>query len=584
MKRCLLLLVLLGGACLLNACGGSSGSGYALPTATHFSLIAPGAANAGTDFTFTVTALDDTNNDAGSYSGTVSFTSTDGKAVLPGNVVLVSGSGEFHATLETVGMQTVTATDIAKTAITGSTNSIKVTAGATSLSVSGPSGATAGKAFSLTVTALDVVGKPFPNYAGTVTFTSTDGQAVLPSNSRLTNGTGSSDFSVTLETTGNQTITATDVATPSLTATSTSIHVSPPASGFTPTGNMSNAREQHTATLLNDGEVLVVGGDAWQQPPCPVVSCRPHYVPLASAELFDPASGSFTRTGNMATPRTQHAATLLGDGKVLVTGGDNRLSTAEIFDSSTGVFTPTGNMVNARAGHTATLLPNGKVLLAGGFGSDFNAGTSTAELFDPATGVFTATGSMGTSRTNGTATLLKNGDVLVTGGDDASGNPVGTAELFDPTTGMFTPTGSMSVARAWHTATLLASGEVLVTGGISSSGGNIIVTATAELFDPATGAFVLTGSMESLRELHTATKRTDGKVLVTGGLSGTGDLSTAELFDPVTGVFTHAGNMEIERSAHTATLLMNGEVLVSGGSNADMAANSGSLASAELFP
>jgi hypothetical protein len=195
---------------------------------------------------------------------------------------------------------------------------------------------------------------------------------------------------------------------------------------------------------------------------------------------------------------------------------------------------------------------------------------------------------METSRTNATATLLKNGDVLVLGGDDASGNPVATAELYDPGTGMFTPTGSMSVARAAHTATLLTSGAVLVTGGRSSGGANITVIASAELFDPATGAFVLTGSMESPREFHTATKLTDGKVLVTGGLSGTGYLylSTAELFDPANGIFTPAGNMEIERFLHTATLLTNGAVLVTGGTSTRgySTQSPNILASAELFP
>jgi hypothetical protein len=392
---------------------------------------------------------------------------------------------------------------------------------------------------------------------------------VLPSNSPLTSGTGTATFSVTLKTAGNQTIAATDVVTAALTGTSNSIHVPAPAAGFVPTGSMSKARELHTATLLSDGKVLVVGGDSWERLRYCPLSVKPpcmFKVPLAFAELFDPASGSFTGTGSMAAPRTRHTATLLGDGKVLITGGDggndlsNPLATAEIFDSSTGVFTPTGNMVSARAGHTATLLVNGKVLLAGG-----SSGASTAELFDPATGEFTATGNMETPHTNGTATLLNNGDVLVAGGEDASGNPVTTAELFNPTTGMFSPTGSMSVARSGHTATLLTSGKVLVTGGKSSSGATATFTATAELFDTATQAFVLTGSMESPREFHTATRRTDGKVLVTGGLSGTGDLSTAESFDPVNGVFTYAGNMEIERFSHTATLLTNGAVLVTGG-------------------
>ena len=581
MTKSLSLLVLIGSVYLLDACGGSGGSPPP-PVATHFSVMSPASAVAGSPLSFTVVALDALNTEVATYSGTVRFTSTDGQAALPANSTLVGGQGTFSATFKTVGSQSITATDMVKTTITGATTSITVAAGPSGFSVTAPAIVVAGKAFSLTVTAIDGSGNPVTDYPGRVQFTSTDGQAVLPSNSPLTSGTGTATFSATLNTAGNQTITATDVVTATLTGTSNSIHVPALASGFTVTGSMTSARESHTATLLNDGKVLVVGGDAREvlRYCGPPFHCTRH-VPLASAELFDPASGSFAGTGNMVAPRTLHAATLLGDGKVLVTGGDSGndfstpLATAEIFDISTGMFTPTSNMVNARAGHTATLLANGKVLVAGGSSGD------AAELFDPATGEFTATGSMVTSRTNGTATLLKNGDVLVTGGDDASGNPVATAELFDPTTGMFTPTGSMSVARAAHTATLLTSGEVLVTGGRSSGVANTTVIASAELFDPATGAFVLTGSMESPRELHTAAKRTDGKVLVTGGLSGTGDLSTAELFDPANGIFTPAGNMQIERFLHTATLLTNGAILVTGGRNT---VSLSVLATAELFP
>jgi hypothetical protein len=585
MTKSLSLLVLIGSVYLLDACGGSSGS----PVATHFSVMSPASAVAGSPLSFTVVALDALNTEVGTYSGTVRFTSTDGQAALPANSTLVGGQGNFSATFKTVGSQSITATDMVKTTITGATTSITVAAGPSGFSVTAPAIVVAGTAFSLTVTAIDGSGNPVTDYPGRVQFTSTDGQAVLPSNSPLTSGTGTATFSVTLNTAGNQTITATDVVTATLSGTSNSIHVPAPASGFTPTGSMSKARESHTATLLNDGKVLVAGGDARGHFGCvlqpPALFCL---VPLASAELFDPASGSFTGTGSMAFPRTRHTATLLGDGKVLVTGGDSKqdfstpLATAEIFDISTGMFMPIGNMVSARAGHTATLLANGKVLVAGGSSGD------AAELFDPATGEFTATGSMETSRTNATATLLKNGDVLVLGGGDASGNPVATAELYDPGTGMFTPTGSMSVARAAHTATLLTSGAVLVTGGRSSGGANTTVIASAELFDPATGAFVLTGSMESPREFHTATKLTDGKVLVTGGLSGTGHLylSTAELFDPANGIFTPAGNMEIERFLHTATLLTNGAVLVTGGTSTRgySTQSPNILASAELFP
>lgn len=582
----------------LEACGGTTQVRPSI-AATHFSVTSPANAVAGSPISFMVLALDALGNQAATYSGTVRFTSTDGQAALPANSTLVDGQGTFSATFKTLGSQSITATDMVKTMITGATSSISVAAGPSRFSVTAPAIAFVGTAFSFTVTAVDGSDNPVTDYSGRVQFTSTDGQAMLPSNSPLTSGTGTATFSVTLKTAGTQTITATDVVSAALTGTSYSIHVPTPASGFTTTGSMTSARESHTATLLNDGKVLVVGGDAWQPPSRHCSSpggqpCRSHFAPLASAELFDPASGSFTGTGSMAAPRTLHTATLLGDGKVLVTGGDRGLdfstplATAEIFDPSTGLFTPTGNMVSTRTGHTATLLANGKVLLAGGFGGNSPpyVATSTAEIFDPSTGEFTATGSMGTPRMNSTATLLNNGDVLVTGGEDASGNPVATAELFDPTTGMFTPTGSMSVARAGHTATLLTNGAVLVTGGRSSDGVPTTVTATSELFDPVTGAFTLTpGSMESPRQLHTATRLVDGKVLVIGGANANGDLSTAELFDPANGRFTAAGNMEIERYRHTATMLMNGEVLITGGGNT-YAPPPGVLvlATAEVFP
>ena len=192
------------------------------------------------------------------------------------------------------------------------------------------------------------------------------------------------------------------------------------ARGFQATSSMGTVRVGATATLLNDGKVLVTGGEDAPQHP------------LATAELFDPTTGTFSPTGSMGTARVYHAAILLEDGKVLVIGGSDPsgsdLTTAELFDPVSATFSPTGSM-HALHG-AATLLNNGKVLVAGGLDDNGNA-LATAELFDPTSGTFVPTGTMVNVRDGGTATLLKNGKVLVTGG--SNGNPtegiLATAEI-----------------------------------------------------------------------------------------------------------------------------------------------------------
>jgi uncharacterized repeat protein (TIGR01451 family) len=192
--------------------------------ATRFSVSAPTNATAGSPFNFTVTALDQFNNTATGYAGTVQFSSTDGQAILPPNSTLTNGTGTFSATLKSIGNRTITATDTS-TSITGTSNSITVSAGpAARFSLSAPTNAVAGSPFSFTVTALDQFNNTATSYAGTVQFSSTDSQAVLPANSMLTNGTGT--FSATLKTVGNRTITATDTVSSSITGTSNTITVS----------------------------------------------------------------------------------------------------------------------------------------------------------------------------------------------------------------------------------------------------------------------------------------------------------------------------------------------------------------------
>ena len=184
---------------------------------------------AGIAGTITVTARDAYGNTAPIYSGTVHFTSTDGAAILPANSTLTAGVGTFSVTLKTAGSRSVTATDTLTPSITGTQSGISVTpAAATTLVVAGlTTPRTAGVAGSVTVTARDAYGNTATAYAGTVHFTSTDTQAVLPANATLTSGVGT--FGVTLKTAGSRSVTATDTVTPSITGTQAGIVINPAA-------------------------------------------------------------------------------------------------------------------------------------------------------------------------------------------------------------------------------------------------------------------------------------------------------------------------------------------------------------------
>jgi hypothetical protein len=329
---------------------------------------------------------------------------------------------------------------------------------------------------------------------------------------------------------------------------------------------MGHARAYQTATLLADGRVLIAGGDGDPEA-------------LASAELYDPATGTFSPTGRMLHARESHTATLLPDGRVLVAGGigaggypSGVLSSAELYDPATGTFSATGSMAHVRFVFTATLLLDGRVLIAGGYGS-------TAEVYDPAHGTFSPTGSMTIDRVNAAAARLPDGRVLIAGGEGAClgcTQFLATAELYDPARGTFSPTGSMGHARVAATATRLSTGRVLVAGGQASTR---VINASAELYDPASGRFSATGSMAAGSYSQWATLLSDARVLVTGGLDASAQgLARSETDDPVSGRFSRAGLMAVGRSSHTATLLPDGRVLVTGGVN-----DTGVLASAEVW-
>jgi N-acetylneuraminic acid mutarotase len=309
-----------------------------------------------------------------------------------------------------------------------------------------------------------------------------------------------------------------------------------------------NPATDHTATLLPDGQVLVSGGENATGV-------------LAGAELYNPSTGQWMVTGSMTSPRIGHKATLLQNGEVLVSGGNNAsgaLASAELYNVSTGQWKSTGSMTIPRTSHGATLLNNGKVLVAGGNNSVGSPGNTT-ELYDPTSGTWKATGSMQTFRMF-TLTLLQDGRALAV---DDSGTVNQSGEIYDPSTGQWTLTAEMYYAHSGDAVALLPNGNVLAYG-------YHLACYAGQFFNPSTNTWSRTNgqcgtgiSFGPLALLGT------GKVLLGGGFiiySGkSSSTAHADLYDPSTNNWAATGTLNQARSAHTLIRLVNGQALAAGG-------------------
>lgn len=352
-----------------------------------------------------------------------------------------------------------------------------------------------------------------------------------------------------------------------------------PVGSWTAVADVPGIRGASHSVRLSDGSVLAAGGGVGS-------------IPLDGAAIFDPVQRRWAATGSLQHSRRGNAMVLLGDGRVMVAGGvagSTILASAEIYDPAARTWTSVHPMNVPRLEPSLTTLADGRVLAAGGVtpgAGNALSSTATAELFDPRTGSWTPVSPMLDARNESAAILLKDGRVLLEGGlsgPGADSPSLAGAELFDPIVGVFTRTGNLRAARHGHTATLLEDGRVLVAGG-SGAGSNVRVS---ELFDPGTGTWSATGSLSVGRHLPAATLLSDGRVLIAGGESeenvSRSSLRSAELYNPASGRWVMAADMSCPRSNLALSALPGGGALALAGDAAFPGEPPKAQSCAELF-
>ena len=341
-------------------------------------------------------------------------------------------------------------------------------------------------------------------------------------------------------------------------------------------GASSTTHDSGTATRLANGRVLLVGGNTSRTGP------------VATTELYDPATDTILAIGSLGEARAEHTATLLADGRVLVAGGSSNLtdatSSAEIYDPATGLWSPTGAMVQPRVEHAAVLLADGRVLVAGGYGHN-GVALDSAEIYDPAQGTWSVTHDAGlnqtrlaTARIHPAMALLPDGTALAVGGQDSDGTPLASTDRFSPAAGTWAAGPTLHSGRTNFAMVQFANGSLLVCGGVDSSFTGV---ASAELLTANT--WTQAAAMTADRYDHSATVLTDGRVLVAGGTVSGSNTDSSEIYNPTTDSWAvttdglQPTHLTDARSRHSTALLADGKVLVAGGEG------SSPLSSTEVF-
>lgn len=330
------------------------------------------------------------------------------------------------------------------------------------------------------------------------------------------------------------------------------------AMGFSETGSLNSGQSFHSATKLGDGKVLVVGS--------------------GGTDLYDPETQKWTSRAPMINPRDLHSATLLDDGRILVVGGASfpegsgftELTSCELYNPVTDTWAIAGSLNVARSEPKATILDNGKVLVTGGG----NGNTATmAELYDPATNAWSNAGSISQPRYRHTQTKLHNGEVLIAGGRNSNAANIAdldlaVAEIYNPGTNAWRMVAPMTEPHWSAIGVLLENGKVLVAGGARrTSNQGTIGLRGSEIYDPILDTWTATGQLSTTRTTARASLMCNGQVLISGGFDRELFVSSdsAELYNPNTGLWKEVGPMPVGRSLHSSTLLENCNVLIAGG-------------------